>query len=75
MFVGGLVIAAWDIWLYMQVLKVKTAWKNRHNHPAGSEETNANSTAMEPISRGEVERNDIIQSRQTITATGTGTLP
>lgn len=59
---GGFAIAIWDGWLYSQVQRGKTAWRNRHSRPADSEEANA--TSMEMASPEGAERNESIRSRK-----------
>lgn len=61
---GGLVVAAWDGWLYSQVQRAKTAWRNRHNRPTDSEEANTIPVEMEPIQPGEAERSETVRSRK-----------
>lgn len=61
---GGLVIAAWDGWLYSQIQRAKTAWRNRHNRPTDSEEANTNPVEMESIRPGEAERTETVRSRK-----------
>lgn len=59
---GGLVMAVWDGWLYSQVQRAKTAWRNRHSRPADSEE--ANTTSMEMAPPEGAERSESIRSRK-----------
>lgn len=61
---GGLTIVVWDGWLYFQVQRAKTAWKNRHSRPADSEEANTTSAEMESIQPAEAERSESIRSRK-----------
>jgi hypothetical protein len=61
---GGLVIAVWDGWLYAQVQRAKSAWRNRHSRPTDSEEANTTSVEMESIQPGEAERGEMIRSRK-----------
>ncbi|KAJ5313139.1 CAZyme family AA3 [Penicillium atrosanguineum] len=61
---GGLVIAVWDGWLYSQVQRAKTAWRNRHNCPTDSEEANTTPVEMESIQPVEAERSETVLSRK-----------
>lgn len=64
MLIGGLAIAIWDGWLYSQIQRRRVTWKNRHRHPADSEEAYANSMTIDSIPPGQVERNETIRSRK-----------
>lgn len=61
---GGLTIAVWDGWLYSQVQRAKSAWRNRHNPPVDSEEANTTSVEMESIQAGDAGRNESVRSRK-----------
>lgn len=61
---GGLAIAVWDGWLYFQVQRAKTAWRNRHSRAADSEEANTTPVEMESIQAGEAEGSDTVRSRK-----------
>lgn len=61
---GGLTIAVWDGWLYSQVQRAKSAWRNRHNRPADSEEANTSSVEMESVQPGEAERSETVRARK-----------
>lgn len=72
---GGLVIAVWDGWLYSQVQRAKTAWRNRHSRPADSEEANSTSVEMESIQPGEAERSETVRARKKGSNNAPSTLP
>lgn len=61
---GGLVIAAWDGWLFSHVQTAKTAWRNRYNRPADSEEASTAPVEMESIPPGEAERSETLRARK-----------
>ena len=61
---GGSVIAAWDGWLFSQIQTAKTAWRNRYNRSADSEEANTTPLEMEPSPPGAVERSETLRSRK-----------
>ncbi|KAJ5541196.1 chromate transporter-domain-containing protein [Penicillium frequentans] len=61
---GGLVVAAWDGWLYSQVQRARAAWRNRHNRPTDSEGAGTISVEMESIQPGEAERSETVRSRK-----------
>lgn len=69
---GGLAIAVWDGWLYAQVQRAKSAWRNRHNPPVDSEEADATSVEMDSV-QTVGEESATIRSRKKATSDGAPT--